>query len=157
MEKLTAEVYQKRAAEAYASKEESFNRCDTDGYLSQWASGVTGDLNRILASLAEVGWVSEFPGLFSIQTGERVPAKIIYVKDRYNWNRPKAVWALIDPQTDKFTGTFLPVGENSRKQKKAGYIQKMELAPAHAKLEGSDVCNVRPVVYRTDGGYPKNG
>lgn len=154
MKKLSAEQYRKLANEAFQRQEDSWERSDTDGFLSQWASGLTSQLNSRLAELAEAGWVAPFPGLFSVATGERIPAKIIMVNDRFRHGK-RAVWALVDPATDRFTGTFVPVGENSRKQKQLGFVEKTEMAPAFAKLEGSNACNVSVWVYRTDGGYPK--
>lgn len=159
MEKLTANEYHQLSRGQIQEREDSFDRCDTDGFLSQWASGVHSNLYLRLAELAEAGWVSEFPGLFDIKTGERVPAKIIYVKDRFSYNGAlKALWAIVDPKTEKFTGVFLPEGENSRKQKKLGFFQKKEIAPAYAKIDGVGYGlsgSVWVSVYRTDCGYPK--
>ena len=159
MKKLTADEYRQLSRGQIQEREDSFDRCDTDGFLSQWASGINSNLNLRLAELAEAGWVSEFPGLFDIKTGERVQAKIIYVKDRFSYNGAlKSLWAIIDPKTEKFTGVFLPEGENSRKQKKLGFFQKKEIAPAYAKIDGVGrglSGSVWISVYRTDGGYPK--
>jgi hypothetical protein len=161
MEKLTAEEYRQMARGQAQEREDSFDRCDTDGFLSQWASGLHSSLYQTLAELAEAGWVSEFPGLFDANTGKRVPAKIIYVKDRFSYNGAmylKALWAIVDPKTDKFTGVFLPVGEKSRKQKQLGFIQKTEIAPAYAKIDGRGYGlsgSAWVSTYRTDGGYPK--
>lgn len=160
MEKLTADQYREMARQQHAAREESFDRCDTDGFLSQWASGLHSNLYQTLAELAEAGWVSEFPGLFNAKTGERVPAKIISVRDRYRGfgENYRSVWAIVDPKTDKFTGVFIPVGENSRKQKQLGFVQKNEIAPAYAKIDGRGrglSGSAWVAVYRTDGGYPR--
>jgi hypothetical protein len=159
MEKLTADQYREAAGAHAQERQDSFERCDTDGFLSQWASGINSSLNHRLAELAEAGWVSEFPGLFDAKTGDRVPAKIIYVRDQFSYNGGmKALWAIVDPKTEQFTGVFLPVGENSRKQKKLGFFQKNEIAPANAKIEGRGYGlsgSAWVVTYRTDGGYPK--
>jgi hypothetical protein len=160
MEKLTADEYRQMAARNIQDREDSFDRCDTDGFLSQWASGISSNLNQTLAELADAGWVSSFPGLFNAKTGERVPAKIIQVRDRYRGfgKSFRSVWAIVDPKTDKFTGIFLPVGENSRKQKQLGFVEKQEMAPAYAKITGSGYGlsgSAWVIVYRTDGGYPR--
>ena len=37
----TAQEYRNEAAELHNRVEESFERCDTDGFLSQWANGIS--------------------------------------------------------------------------------------------------------------------
>jgi len=53
-----------KAREADARKEESFQRSDTDGFLSQWASGVTAQKYRKEAELADQGNQDVFRVLF---------------------------------------------------------------------------------------------
>src|SRR5690606_26317917 len=43
---------------------DSFDRCDTDGALSQWASGINAQKYRLQADIAENGGMWEFPALF---------------------------------------------------------------------------------------------
>lgn len=159
MEKLTAEEYRKLSAGSSSAKEESFDHCDTDGFLSQWAHGLHSSLYSRLAELAENNWMSEFPALFYSANNQRVPAKIIYVKDKFSYNGGmKSLWAIIDQKTGKFTGQFLPTGKNSRKQKSAGMYEGVELAPAYAKIDGTGYGlsgRAWVSVYRTDGGFPK--
>lgn len=156
--KLTADEYRKMAAGSHSAKEESFDRCDTDGFLTQWAHGLTSSLYSTLAELAENNWQSEFPALFYSGTQNRVPAKIIYVKDKYSYNGGmKSLWAIVNPNTGKFTGQFLPTGKNSRKQKSAGFWEGSELAPAYAKIDGRGYGlsgSAWVSVFRTDNGFP---
>jgi hypothetical protein len=49
------------------AKQDSFDRCDTDGFLSQWAHGVCASRDQLAAQVAEQGFVSEFPALFDLQ------------------------------------------------------------------------------------------
>ena len=158
MEKLTAQEYRNLAAGSRSAKEESFDRCDTDGFLSQWAHGLHSQLYSRLAELAENNWESDFPALFYAGTNDRVPAKIIYVRDKFSYNGGmKALWAIVDPSTGKFTGQFLPTGKNSRKQKSAGVWEGTEIAPAYAKIDGRGTGlsgSAWVSVYRTDGGMP---
>lgn len=160
LEKLTAEQYREMAAGQRRSKEDSFDRCDTDGFLTQWANGLHASLYSRLAELAESDWMAEFPALFYKETNKRVPAKIIQVKDKFSYTGgTKPLWAIVEPTTGKFTGQFLPTGKNSRKQKAAGMYEGTEMAPAYAKIDGRRYGlsgSAWVSVYRTDGGMPKN-
>jgi hypothetical protein len=159
MEKLTADQYRKMAHGEHSKREESFDRCDTDGFLTQWASGLYSSLYQTLAELAENNWMAEFPALFYSDTNKRVPAKIIYVQDKFSYNGgTKSLWAIIDPETGKFTGVFLPTGKKSRKQKSLGFWEGTESAPAYAKIDGKGYGlsgSAWVSTYRTDGGFPK--
>jgi hypothetical protein len=78
------ESLRRQAAEADARAFESFERCDTDGYLSQWASQVTARELRAKADLAEAGGRWEFPALFNLD-GEQVPAKLVQTRYGLSW------------------------------------------------------------------------
>ncbi len=146
----TAEELRAKAAECAERSEESFQRCDTDGFLSQWANDLTARLYRTQADLVDNGGVDEFLGLCKIATGERVRAKII--RGRFG-----PCWAIVG-EDDKFTGEFFPTGPRSRKQKAAGLCEKPEMAPAGAKIDGQGTGlsgSAWVAIYRTDGGCPE--
>ena len=149
---MTAEQLEARAAECSRRSQESFERCDTDGFLSQWAGDINAELYRIQAMLTKEGRVREFPALFDLQ-GRRVRAKVISVESKFHYGRD-TVWAFCD-ENDRFTGKFLkafPAREATMTRK--GFHEGHEMAPAWAKLEGANVCSVRAHIYRTDKGYP---
>lgn len=158
MTKKTADEYRAEAAAHEAAREESFQRCDTDGFLTQWAHGKTAELARAKAKLAEAGGTSEFPGLFRRDTGERVRAKLVSWKCRYTY-RTKWAWSFRheDGSVDR-SKRLLPDTRTTRgKLWKQGFEVRMETAPAAAKMDGegtglSGTCWV--AVYRTDDGYP---
>lgn len=60
----------------------SFERCDTDGFLSQWSSGLHGRLYDLCADLAETGGIAELDWIFDAETGEPV-ADWKWVQGRY--------------------------------------------------------------------------
>jgi len=138
------------AESRYAAREESFQRCDTDGFLSQWAHDLSGQRASAQATILEHGGVSEFVGLFRVATDERLPAKIIN-------NQYGTAWMICDPTTGRATGEFYPTGARSRKQRKAGLEERMELATAEARIvgQGRGLSGSAWVqVVRTDGGWP---
>lgn len=148
---MTATALREEAAALEAAAEESFQRCDTDGFVSQWASGLTAQLKRAEAGLVEAGGVAEFAALFDAETGERVPAKLIDGKFGL-------CWALVTPGTDRFTGEFVsafPKREATMARK--GFREGHELAPAKAVIRGSGhglagATTCRVVTVRVDDG-----
>lgn len=138
------------ARAAISAREESFERCDTDGFLTQWAHGLTAQERNAQAEILEHGGMAEFVGLFVKATGERVPAKVIATK----WG---SRWMVCDATTGRATGVFYPTGDNSRKLKAAGLEERKEWAPAVAKLVGRGTGlsgSAWVATLRTDGGWP---
>jgi hypothetical protein len=62
----TPEQLREMARDCYKRSAESFERCDTDGFLSQWASDQTARVYNYAAQLAENGWTEEFSALFDL-------------------------------------------------------------------------------------------
>lgn len=78
-----AEGFRNYGTHSYGAKEESFANCDTDGFLSQWAHGVTARIAQSCASLADNhGWTT-YRALFDINTGEMVPAFLVNFENRW--------------------------------------------------------------------------
>lgn len=129
---------------------DSFDRCDTDGFLSQWASGLNAQEESQKAEIAKQGGYDLFPGLYNRQTGDRVSAVLIDGK----WG---PCWAFCG-EDGKFTGKFLGDARTKRaKLYRSGYVVLGEWAPAHVRLRSNGTGlsgNVWLSVSRTDGGYP---
>ena len=151
----TPEALRQEARRQDSLAEESFQRCDTDGFLTQWAHGLTAEKCRLQAQIEENGGVWEFPALFDLE-GNRVRAKLISTYDRFRYGY-RDVWAFCD-EIGRFTGQFLnafPKRESTMAKK--GYREGREDAPAKADIRGngyglSGTAWVAAV--RKDGGYP---
>ncbi len=63
---------------------ESFERCDTDGFLSQWASGQMARVYDACADLAEAGGEWELDALEDLD-GNEVKARIINTRFGARW------------------------------------------------------------------------
>jgi hypothetical protein len=148
MTTLTADEYRQMAREARQRSTESWERSDTDGFLSQWASDVAARKYDLQAEIAENGGRTEFLALFDLD-GNLVPAK--YIETKFGW-----AWALLNPEdlTGRFVGFFNE--SNARKEstrlannRKKGFTVGRVLAPAKADI------GERGGVYarRTDGGF----
>ena len=64
------------------TRDESWERSDTDGYLSQWANGVMAARYRHLAEIAARGGYLDLPALFTLD-GDLIIAR--EVNTRYGW------------------------------------------------------------------------
>lgn len=121
---------------------DSFDRCDTDGFLSQWASGLTARQRRLEADLLERGNTSEFHALFTLD-GEWVPAQVID-------NRYGRAWMLLDRNGNR-TGEYAPYLPARRTtMTKRGLLEGTVVRPAKVKMVGQSMTAVRPMVVAAD-------
>ena len=128
MEHMSATEFRTQAAAHVREAAESFDRCDTDGFLSQWAHGINANLLNAKADIAENGGKAKFVGLY--HGTERIAAKVIDGKFG-------TVWMLRDDAAAKFGRKFVPVGRTSKVQKSLGMCERPETAPAIATILGS--------------------
>lgn len=146
------------AAEHFKAAQDSFDRCDTDGFVSQWAHQINGVKAQEQARIDENGGNWMFRALFDVDTEAIVPAKLI--STRYG-----QAWALLestDPRSP-FIGFVNPSqadkAETRRKNMaKKGYREGFVWAPAKADLVGggsglAGAATVRAAIVRADGGF----
>lgn len=148
----TATPEELRAAAAQKDRDaaESFERCDTDGFMSQWASGISAQKLRAEADLAESGGMWEFPALFDL-AGNLVAAKLIDT-------RFGTAWALLpeDEGDGPFRGfvTAFPARPSTMARK--GFYEGRVRAAAYVALVGNHAVNVRPATLRKDRGFSRD-
>ena len=129
---MRLQTYQELRAEASEHDQkafDSFERCDTDGFLSQWAHGFLAQEARAKADLLEAGGVSEFEGLY--EGDRRIAAKVIRVKNPFS-HKTDSVWLLREDEEAKFGRKFIPFDYTGKGkiQKKLGLTQRREMAKA---------------------------
>jgi len=132
---------------------DSFERCDTDGFVSQWASGLTAQQKRMEANLIENGGLAEFPQLTDLD-GTPVPAKLVQTR----YGTKFAVFATAD-DVKAYNANVIAWIDPYVKEKtlaRKGYVLVYVLAPAKVVMHGSNACTVRPIKVRTDGGFDAN-
>lgn len=128
-----ARAHRAKADAADKRVSESIERSDTDGFLSQWAGGLTAQLERARADIAEAGDVAEFTGLYF--GDERVVAKLVHYRCKFS-HTDKSNWFLDKAESKRFGRRFIPSGPRSRIQKQLGLSERKELAPAYAFMNG---------------------
>lgn len=147
-----ARALDKEMAENEQRREDSFQRSDTDGFLTQWACQITANRARKAAEVARRGGLDCHPGLFRASDGKRIRAKLIDGKFG-------ACWAVCDRE-GKFTGKFISDNRGPRAAlAKLGLVVCGEYVPSRANIRGTGTGlsgNAWACVERTDGGYPPN-
>jgi len=144
----TATDYRNEAAKHFDNSRDSFERCDTDGYISQHCSELNGRLAMVRADITENGGKALFTGLY--EGNRRVLAKIINTQFGTAWLLDDSETELINARGKK----FLPTGSKSRVLKSLGLSEMNEWAPAWAAHAGegngfSGLGSVRVETYRT--------
>lgn len=124
-----AQWRQDSAKQATASYE-SFERCDTDGFLSQWAHNLNSSLDSRKVDLARRNGKSVFAVVCDKTTGEVVAHKVI--SGTYGDS-----YVVRDEHQARLGRKFLPVGANSRVHKQWGLEERMAWADAFAYMGGS--------------------
>jgi len=119
--------------------QESFDRCDTDGFLSQWANDIGAELNARKAELLRNGGYARFRVLCDA-AGNVVADRIHEFADRYapEWsNATVKRWRLPDDLAAKHGRKWVPVAGysgKSRVQKKLELHEEDRWFRAYAKI-----------------------
>lgn len=116
------------------SAEESFQRSDTDGFLSQWASTIQAQKNDANARLLEeAGGYAKFPVL--VYEGRVVAEKVYEFADKFapSWSGATIYrWKLPADLADKLGRKWIPQGSKSKIQKQLGLTEEYRWFPAVA-------------------------
>lgn len=124
------------AQENLRREEESFQRSDTDGFLTQWALSIGATKRRRQAELLDHGGTAQFPVL--VYEGEVVATKVYKFADTHRpdqWNAPmQHKWRLPDELAAKLGRKWIPTGSKSRVQKQLGLTEELRWFPAYAEI-----------------------
>lgn len=121
------DALRQQSAAAYKRSTDSFERCDTDGALSQWAADSSARRYDAEADLVDGGGRWTFLALFDLD-GNLVPAKIIATQ----YGSCFAVLSDADVFSD-FTGEFVSIAKRQATYVKKGY--RLGVVEMAAKVE----------------------
>jgi hypothetical protein len=129
-----------KSADALRAREESFERCDTDGFLSQWADGLASRLESENARILRDGGYAEFPLLVDSKTGE-VVGRYRHTFTNCYGGRPRQQysWRVEDEYLARCGRKWIPacMGGKSRIQKQLGLEERTFWMPAYARIVGT--------------------
>ena len=124
----TADELRKDADNCRVRRQESFERCDTDGFMSQAALDIMAQVYEHQANIVENGGKWTFYGLY--EGNRRVPAR--HVEGQFGTS-----WCLADDaDVAKFGRRFIPIGAKSRVQRELGLREAQEEDLAKAESGG---------------------
>jgi len=133
------------AAQHEQDAADSFERCDTDGFMSQWASGCNAAKKRLQADIEDNGGKAEVPALFDLD-GNLIPAKLIDTRFGTSWGIFKS-WDALNGSGDivRWVKAF-----PARRSTLVGYdvMEGRVMALAYADLRGKSASNVTAVIVR---------
>jgi hypothetical protein len=127
-----------RSRQAATNKEESFERCDTDGFLSQWAEGLASDKYRMEAEIARNGGLACFEVLVNAATGELVSTKLFRFPNRFAHWKTTSTWLVSNMPGVKWVTNFVNRNQFSKKG------LELRFAPLPAFVSYSDPLNRCP-------------
>ena len=108
--------------------QDSFDRCDTDGFLSQWAHGLNSSKCTLQAEIESNNGRASFPALFDLDEN-LIRAKLID-------GRFGNCWALMN-EKDEFIGKFISAfPKRVSTMERKGYREGTIDAPAYAAIVG---------------------
>lgn len=131
--KTKADEYLELARQREQERHESFERSDTDGFLTQWSAGLNAELYREKARIEQDNGYSEFYGLY--EGTRRVLAKQVRKFNRFAPWVVEYQWMVHRDDPVYKTRKYIPTGENSRIQKALGLSEKKELQKSFARLD----------------------
>jgi len=141
---MTAEEWRAKARGSEQRRAESWERSDTDGFMSQWASGLMAQEYEECADLAEKDGMTTTPALFFADTGEVASTHL-------NDGRWGQYWVLNDKATAFFGKRFLnrsnaesPAKRRDAMVKRGFTVGRVKVA-GHVQMRGANVTSVRPV------------
>ncbi len=154
-----AEKLEQMAKDCLLREQESFDRCDTDGFLSQWANTISAREYRAQAQILRQGGYDSFPVLVETKTGKVVATNVhFFPHPKFSWQNVRK-WRVFDENIAAIR-RWIPYGSTSRVQKQMGLREEMRYFPAWAKVGVPDgqkstglsgCANAIVVRYRIDG------
>lgn len=128
-----ADILKRDADRSRAAKEESFQRCDTDGFLSQWAHGITAELNNRQEEILRDGGSATFRVLIDSKTGELVATQQVRFPHPVMHWQSTTKWKVHRDHQERLGRRWIPTGDKSRVQKTLGLEEALRWEPAYAK------------------------
>jgi hypothetical protein len=147
--KKTVDDYLNEAAQHRTNAEDSFARCDTDGFVSQWASGINAQVADRMAAITEAGGMWKFERVTLHRTDGSLVEDARLCNTRYGmkWRSDEDdVWL-----------SYKPVRESTLAKKGYKEVTVTEVAPAKAVTWAppgarglSGATSVQVITIRTD-------
>lgn len=150
----TAADYRADAARHHEQAAASFDRCDTDGFVSQWASDMNGRLAERSAEIADAGgvWTFERTVLEALDGEPVADARCVKTKYGERWRVDSAdVWL---PYMPARVSTLAKRGYRETIERVVAPARAIHWAPARGGATSVQVIIIRTDTERRDGWRP---
>jgi hypothetical protein len=125
-------VKQAAAAASIAAERESFERCDTDGFVSQWCHSLSSVKSEREAEVALHGGCAAFQCLVDAETGELRSTKRYILPNRFAGYGSVTKWCVPGPDGKaQWITDFVKESSFAKKGLKTAFI----VAPAYVSYE----------------------
>ncbi|MFC7593570.1 hypothetical protein ACFQYP_65080 [Nonomuraea antimicrobica] len=151
----TATALREQAARDDQAAYDSFERCGTDGALSQWAHSQNAQEARLQATITEADGVALFPPCSTSTATWCAPSSCTASGAPTSHSSTRAAGSPASGSPSKSSDARRARAADAARtvgDLKGGYIGYVK-APAKAELRGGNVATVTAVAVRTDGGY----
>lgn len=141
----TAAQWRAETADQNRRNAESWDRSDTDGFMSQWAHGINAREAELKAQLAERGAWTTHLAVFDLD-GNLVDAEV-------REGKFGACWMLL--RNGRCAGWFYPSNAKNEKTRRAnnakkGYYEGRVKVPAVVDIRGGSITSVHAGIYIAD-------
>lgn len=139
---ITGDQWRAMAAESRKRSQDSWERSDTDGFMSQWASDTVAREYAAWADLADNGYQAEFPAIFDLD-GNLMDAR----QAEGTWG-PYWIIRHADRTVTFFNESNARKGATRyRNDTRKGYRVGSISCDAYVKLSGASYTSVGPCLY----------
>jgi len=128
-EGLTPEQWREKAKGSRQSAADSWERSDTDGFMSQWASGLMASEYELKAQLAEAGGLTTTRALFFAGTDK--VASTHFAQGQWG-----GYWVLNDEAAAQFGKRFLNESKASTGEKQRAAMVKKGFTVGRVRVKG---------------------
>lgn len=123
---------EKEADACRKREQESFERSDTDGFLSQWAMSMSARKADLQIEILKNGGHAQFLVLVD-KDDNVVSTEMVSFKNKYTFSYD-TFWKV---DKDRYGRRWIPIGRRSRIQKQLGLREDHRWFPAYAAIAGS--------------------
>lgn len=124
----------REAARHREAKEESFARCDTDGFLTQWAHDVAAGREHLQRKIEEHDGCYLFRVLVRLDSGELAAFAREEFTSRFHYGTD-TMWKIERPRATE--RRWLPVAKRESTYARKGFKTAWLVAPAYADITGT--------------------
>lgn len=125
---MTADEHRQAAKDCYRREYESFERSDTDGFVSQWASNMTARMHEAKADLIDDGGLTQTRVLFDTEGN--------VASTHTGWSKYGQWWRLEDDAAGRYGKQFFSPSKASDPEKRHAADKRKGFTEGIVRVKG---------------------